>query len=116
LYPLVFPGRLKERDWLDIANDYENSWNFVHCIGIIDGKHVIIQVRKFNVRIQIILKKLQFNIIILIFSVPINGGSMAGSTFFNYKHSHSIVLMAICDANYVIRFVDIGTAKRWWHF
>jgi len=68
---ILLPGRLKERDWLDIANDYENSWNFVHCIGAIDGKHVIIQVRKFNVRIQIILKKVQFNIIILIFSVPI---------------------------------------------
>jgi len=25
LYPLVFPDRLKERDRLIIANDYENS-------------------------------------------------------------------------------------------
>jgi len=71
LYPLVLPGRPKERNWLDIANDYENSWNFVHCIGAIDGKHIIIQVRKFNIRIEIIFKKVQFNIIILIFSVPI---------------------------------------------
>lgn len=48
LCPLVLPGRLEERDWLDIANDYE-KWNFVHCIGAIDGKHVTIQVCKFIV-------------------------------------------------------------------
>lgn len=32
--------------------------------------------------------------------------------FFNYKHSHSVVLMAIYDAKYVIRFVDIGAHGR----
>ncbi|XP_011879299.1 PREDICTED: uncharacterized protein LOC105568303 isoform X1 [Vollenhovia emeryi] len=49
LCPLVLPGQLHERDWLDIANDYYEKWNFVHCIGAIDGKHVVIQVRKFIV-------------------------------------------------------------------
>lgn len=60
LYPLILPGRLEERDWLNIANDYENSWNFVHCIGSIDGKHVIIQVRKFIVSIHYNLKRSTF--------------------------------------------------------
>ncbi|XP_024875884.1 protein ANTAGONIST OF LIKE HETEROCHROMATIN PROTEIN 1-like, partial [Temnothorax curvispinosus] len=83
LCPVVLPSSLTKEDWLRIAADFENQCNFPHCIGAIDGKHIVIQ-------------------------CPAN----AGSTYYNYKHSHSVVLMAICDANYLFTFVDIGAYGR----
>lgn len=44
----------------------------------------------------------------MLFQCPNN----AGSTYYNYKQSHSIVLLGICDANYIFRFVDIGACGR----
>ncbi|XP_065651226.1 uncharacterized protein LOC136079418 [Hydra vulgaris] len=32
-----------EKQWEQIANDFENKWNFPHCLGAIDGKHVVMQ-------------------------------------------------------------------------
>lgn len=59
--------------WMAIAENYENKFNLPHCIGAIDGKHVVIQ-------------------------APNNSGSQ----FFNYKKQFSIILLAVCDANYIM--------------
>ena len=67
-----------EQEWLNIEEGFNGTWDFPHCIGAIDGKHVVIQ-------------------------SPAN----FGSAFFNYKKLFSIVLLAVCDANYNFTMIDV---------
>lgn len=69
----------EESEWITIANDFYNIWNYPNCIGAIDGKHCRIQ-----------------------------APAMSGSAFHNYKGYFSLVLMAIVNARYKFVWVDIG--------
>ncbi|XP_011292455.2 uncharacterized protein LOC131803498 [Musca domestica] len=72
-----------EDEWKDIANEFENQWNFINCIGAIDGKHVHIKKPK-----------------------------TSGSYYFNYKKTFSIVLLAVVNANYEFICVEVGANGR----
>ena len=68
-----------EDDWKRIENEFYELWNFPNCVGAADGKHVVI-------------------------TYPAKSGSL----FFNCKHTFSINLMALVDAQYRFIFVNIG--------
>lgn len=46
-------------EWMKIARQFEERWNFPNCLGDIDGKHIVMQ-----------------------------PPASAGSHFYNYKHTH----------------------------
>ena len=70
-------------EWKEIGRKFEIRWQFPHCIGAIDGKHLVIQ--------------------------PPPG---AGSKFYNYKKTHSVVLMAVVGPDYECIYADVGTNGR----
>ncbi|KAL9871396.1 uncharacterized protein ACN427_014436 isoform 1-T2 [Glossina fuscipes fuscipes] len=65
--------------WERIAVDFETIWNLPHCVGAIDVKHISI-VRPAN----------------------------SGSQYYKNKGTCSIVLLAVCGANYIFTAVDVG--------
>ncbi|XP_072266339.1 uncharacterized protein [Pyxicephalus adspersus] len=79
--PEQFPDTPEE--WLAIASEFQDLWNFPNCGGAIDGKHVRI--------------------------TPL---ADSGLYYYNYKGFFSIVLMAILNARYEFVLVDIGRNGR----
>ena len=65
--------------WREVANQFSPRWNFHHCLGAIDGKHV--EIKK-----------------------PCN----SGSTYYNYEGYFSIILLAVVDADYKFLWCNIG--------
>lgn len=78
LQPQHMPIPTREK-LLSIAEDFYTIWNFPHCLGALDGKHVRVH-------------------------CPDNSGSM----FYNYKKYFSVVLQAVVDANYKFITIDVG--------
>jgi len=66
-------------EWEEKGREFYERWNLPNCIGAMDGKHISVQAPK-----------------------------KSGSKYFNYKRTFSIVLMAICDANYSFTLVNVG--------
>nr|XP_060636290.1 uncharacterized protein LOC132777828 isoform X1 [Anolis sagrei ordinatus]XP_060636291.1 uncharacterized protein LOC132777828 isoform X1 [Anolis sagrei ordinatus] len=79
----TFEVPTSKEHWRAVSKQFLDRWNVPHCLGAIDGKHIVI--RK-----------------------PIN----SGSHYQNYKGTESIVLLAVVDANYKFRYIDVGTQGR----
>ena len=63
--PLYLKTPTSQEEWEKIAQDFENKWQFPNCIGAMDGKHLVMQ-----------------------------PPPEAASKYYNYKHTHSIILLA----------------------
>ena len=70
-------------EWVDIERRFANRWDYLNTVGAIDGKHVMMMKPR-----------------------------TPGSTFYNYKHTFSINLMAIAGTDYKFLAYDIGSPGR----
>ncbi|KAF2905500.1 hypothetical protein ILUMI_00666 [Ignelater luminosus] len=68
------------QEWKTISNEFLTQWNVPNTVGAMDGKHVVFRPPK-----------------------------SAGSHYYNYKGTHSIVLLAIVDASCRFLYIDVGT-------
>ncbi|XP_058056222.1 uncharacterized protein LOC131207618 [Anopheles bellator] len=72
-----------QHEWKAVAADFERKFQFPHCLGALDGKHVKIL-------------------------APVH----SRSEYYNYKKCFSIVMMVIADANFNIIYANVGAQGR----
>lgn len=82
MQPTVIPEP-NEKVWRACERVFKEKWNFPHCVAANDGKHV-----------------------------RTKAPSLRGSEFFNYKRYHSVVFLALVDANKRFPCVDVGQYGR----
>lgn len=46
LSPIVLMQQPSKQDWEKVSQEFENKWNMVHCVGAIDGRHMVLQVTR----------------------------------------------------------------------
>ena len=75
----VFSTPSTPDQWRQVAQGFQDRWNFTHVCEAIDGKHVaIIKAKK------------------------------SGTLYYNYKGFFSIVILAVVDADYMFLWADVG--------
>ncbi|XP_077563232.1 uncharacterized protein LOC144178956 [Haemaphysalis longicornis] len=79
LKPLYLVSPQTADEWIKIAADFEQRWNFPHCMGAIDGKHMNVE-------------------------CPPNSGSLDR----NYKGAFSKSPLAISDVQYRFMYIEFG--------
>ncbi|KAH8345359.1 hypothetical protein KR067_007274 [Drosophila pandora] len=70
-----------EEAWLQIASDFQELWNFPHCLGAVDGHHIAFR-----------------------------DGAEADESYSNYRNFSSIILLALVDAHHRFLHMD-ATSK-----
>ena len=65
--------------WKAVSDKFTQRWQFPHCLGALDGKHI-----------------------------RMKAPAGEGSNYFNYKGFHSVILLGLVDADYKFLWVDVG--------
>lgn len=76
--PMYMPEKTQD-DFKKTSEEFYHRTNFPNVIGAVDGKHI-----------------------------EITKPNQSGSLYYNYKNYFSIILMAICDANYCFTSIEVG--------
>jgi hypothetical protein len=100
------PFPKSEQEWLDIAQGFQDNWNFPHCLGALDGKHVSIQKPPNSGSIFFNYKVCYCS------SHFIKSSTLCASLFkllyFNSQGTFSIVLMALVKSNLQFVAIEVG--------